>query len=525
MSESKRWLTRVTSNYTGLFVMLLTGLVTSRLLITTLGESAYGIFVLFGFAAGIGLMVEDIVRQSMIRELGHVYHEDPDRFPDALSGGFWLAGGATIVMILGYAVLWLCVPIMRVAPELHEPARWFILAKTIQSATIILSAPLFNMYMVLEYNAYFNLFKTLERVGMLLAACALLFLGVAGGPALIWFGFLTAALSGLATVGSTVGLAIRKPQLRPRAGRGLAFARSIFRSCMLNTVAITGVNSHVRVDALLLNLSHGLSANTAFGIAVQLTGYCRQIGAGLTRGLAAVSTRMTSRDGGEGIAWLIRQSTRTHMIVILPAVILVGLFTPELLVGWLGPTLREDPELLAMTVLICRVMLVGITVRTVTDPWIEILYGAGKLRSYFVLLVLAGVLNPVLALLLYRVLPEPISYIAPVTAFGIVFIVFHGIGLGRVLVREMDCPASTLLAALGRPTLMAGCGLLVYAAAILIGPAESLVYRLFAGLLFVLVYGLLVVRWCLSPREREVLGAIVRRITRRGPRRGKSSDA
>ncbi|MCZ6446313.1 MAG: hypothetical protein O6758_09020, partial [Planctomycetota bacterium] len=75
--------------------------------------------------------------------------------------------------------------------------------------------------------------------------------------------------------------------------------------------------------------------------------------------------------------------------------------------------------------MLVRIMTLGMIARAISDGWIRILYGAGHVRRYAPSILLGGIINPLLAVLLLRILPTPMRYTAVAWAYSGVLIIIH----------------------------------------------------------------------------------------------------
>ncbi|MCH2146717.1 MAG: hypothetical protein MK073_02730, partial [Phycisphaerales bacterium] len=66
-NEVHRALLRMASNYARLFISVTIGLLLVRIIISHWGNDAWALIALLGGTLGIAAMLQDIVRQSMIR--------------------------------------------------------------------------------------------------------------------------------------------------------------------------------------------------------------------------------------------------------------------------------------------------------------------------------------------------------------------------------------------------------------------------------------------------------------------------
>jgi O-antigen/teichoic acid export membrane protein len=277
------------------------------------------------------------------------------------------------------------------------------------------------------------------------------------------------------------------------------------------------MNLHVRIGALIMNLAFGLFGNVIFGLASVLTSYVRMIATGVTTGVDAVAGRLSASAGDNAVQRLAFHSTRLHGIVTFPAAVLVWMLAEPLLDLWLGRRIEEPLTTLPPTVTLVRIFMIGIAVRSISDGWMAILYGAGHIRRYAPAVLVGGVTSPALACLLLLVLPEPLRYTAVCWSFSAVMIVVHGCVIPWIGGKALGIGVAQMFAPLWRSlVLSAACAPVLLLASR--GIEEWNLVRLTAGVfIYAALYVALCVIFVMNGAERQrVARAVTRRISRLG---------
>lgn len=460
-TEASRAIIRIGANYARLGATFVLGIVLVPVLLGALGEDGFGLVALLGSSVGIAAMFQEITQQSLNRELGGALHDpDPAVFPVIYNSAYAVTLVAAMLSALAFGALALAAPLFEMPPELLNPARVFILWKGVHSSAAVLLAPTFNLYIVREKFLFANLWMVLDRAGLLAAAAILLALGVSDtrgvGVAIVAYGAISALLS-IAVVGVAVAMIfVREPAMRPRPTRATrAGVRSVLHTGFWNTLASVATNMHIRLDAIIINLQLGVFGNLLFGLAVQLTSYARMLTTGMTAGVDAVAARVGATRGDQGVRSLLRQSTRLHALAAFPAGIAMAMLAEPIIRVWVGARL-DDPDATApLAAAVVRILAVGMVVRSVSDGWVRLLYGAGHVRRVAPLIVAGGICNPVLAGALILLLPESVKYTAVAWAFSGALVAFHLGGIPIVTARCVDAPVREILAPCARPLLIA----------------------------------------------------------------------
>jgi O-antigen/teichoic acid export membrane protein len=452
-SEARRAFSRVGTNYLRLGVTVVLGLAIVPLLLGRLGPQAYGLIGLLGSTIGLAALVQGIVRESMVRELGHAYHQSRPQFVATYNAAILLCilvAGASAVL---FAIVWLAIPLLEIPPDLLRAARWLVVARGLETAVNIVFAPAQRMYIVTERMALGNAWGLADRVSRFLATIWILTLAASLAPpdALIVYAWIASLLVIASVIASVLMMAILEPATLPRPARATrAAARSILTVGGYNALTQLAGNLHLNVGQILLNLFLGLRVNAVFAIAITLAGYTRMTAMGVTGGIDAVAARLSARASSGAMAALLHNSTRLHALVALPVAAAVLVLAEPIIAVWLGNRL-PNPADAAMAANLARLVVLGMTVRAISDGWLKILYGAGHIRRYALVVVGAGVASPLLATLLLVALPEPVRYAGPAGAYATVLLVGYFGLIPRITARALNLGVAEVLAPLVRP--------------------------------------------------------------------------
>jgi hypothetical protein len=215
---------------------------------------------------------------------------------------------------------------------------------------------------------------------------------------------------------------------------------------------------------------------------------------------------------------LLNYTTRLHGAVAFPAGLGCFFLVEPFLHVWVGSRLVDPATQIPQIVNITRILIVAMTVRSISDGWTRVLYGAGHIRTYAPLLFIGSLFNPILSVALLMMYPD--WYTAPAWAHTGLFVTFHWLFLPRVIRNYINIGLRDTIFPLFRPLAAA-----LICSPILIWGMLNLRPGDLRGLaLVVLAYGvcLLPVSWLviLNRAERQrAIGAVRRRLP------GKSSNA
>jgi O-antigen/teichoic acid export membrane protein len=427
MSEVKRGFIRIASNYARLASTLLLGLVTVRVLLGTVGEDGYALVALAGATIGLGAMADGIVRGSLIRELGAVYHSgDAQAFARTYSSAFLLTLSGAAAGAMLYAAIFVALPYLGVPEAMLPAARVFVAAKALQSVLQIITAPTYNMYIITERMVQHNFWMVLDRASALAAALLLYIIPVESHDAVAVYGCLSA---GIAILLNLLACALRigsDGRLMPRPGlTRWRYARGMIHVGKWNALVLLSNNLHIRVNHLMLSIFLGLVPwNALFGFAVQLGGYIFQLGGGVAAGVEAVAARMSATGDVRMLRRLVYHSTRLHGLVAFPGLAVMFILAEPVLWVWVGDRMTNPDVMVPRAGTLLQILAVGFTVRALTSGWLAIFYGSGHVQAYALLLLVGGLANPLVAGLLLWLLPEPIRYTAVAWSFSGIFLLF-----------------------------------------------------------------------------------------------------
>lgn len=462
-SEARRALTRIGTNYVRLGISVVLGLAVVPLLLGRVGSEAYGLIGLLGSTIGIAALLQDVVKESMVRELGAAYHRDAEAAPgDAGSAEPFVPtyNGAVLLCLaisgltaLLFAGVWLAVPLLRIPPDLIGAARWLVVANGLETTVVIASAPAQRMYLVTERMVLANLWLLSDRVSRFIAVMWIISLaaGLARPEALVLYAWIASSIMILLVLTSSAVMMVLEPVTVPRPAAATRRAmRSLLTIGGYNTMTQLANHLHLRFGQILMNLFLGLHYNAVFAIAIVLASYTRMVATGMTGGVDAVAARLSTRAGHGQMRVLLRHSTRLHALVALPVAAVVLFLAEAVIEVWLGRRL-PNPAAAAMTANLARLVVLGVTARAIGDGWLKILYGAGHINRYARAVIGAGVATPIGAVILLWALPDPAKYLGPAISFSIVVLTLNLAIIPPIAARALGLTVSDVLTPVLRP--------------------------------------------------------------------------
>ena len=407
------------------------GIIIVPLQVKWLGIDGFGLIGLVGSSVGLGMMFQDMMRSSMVRELGAAWHKnDKGIFRAAYAASFQTSFGVTLITALFFAGIISILPYMNIKESWIAPAQWITMCEGLATCIIVLASPSVSMLVVREYFFWHNLWTVLRRSAYLIATVIpfLILKEPDITKGLYQYGTIVFIINASVTALVVIGFALTDKQMIPTCkGADKDSLKKVVSTFGWNSGVVVAMNLHERIANFIMNLFFGLWGNAIFSLALRLVSYIRMTTLGLTFGLDAVSARISSTKNGDSMKNMFRHSTRMLGFIAFPAMIIVFVFVEPLLRMWVGKSVSDPAAMLPPTEVLVRIMVIGLTCRAISDGWMKLFYGAGFINRYAPYVFAGGLFNPLLAILFIFALPENTSYTGAAIAYSIVFLVVHTI--------------------------------------------------------------------------------------------------
>lgn len=458
-------LPRVASNFGRLGVNLLMGLVLLPVLLGWLGDEWYGLYQLGIGSVGLAMLFDEVTRSSLIRELARAHHaDDADDFKRVYNTGLALAVAAATLSAGAFAALYFIVPSMNIRPEMQGAARAMVLAEGAASFLGTLLSPISNMYLVTFRFIADNFWQVVRRSSYVVSALVCAYVLKIQDPAEGFTTFILLAngitIASLLLASAQIIAADRRLVPRPEWCSWTTL-KVIWPTVVWNTLFNLAMNFYERTAGILMNMFFGLQGNAVWGVALQLASYVRMASLGVNSGIDSVSAKISVEHGehGERMSALVRYGTVLHALVAIPvAVLIFGLAQP--IVGlWVGRHL--DPAQTQQAAVLTQILLIPVTVRSISDCWTRILYGAGFVARFAKVVLIGGIINPILsfALLKFAPFPPEVGLYVPALTFAGVYSFFHFFLLPIITVRCLRTRRREIFLPMLRPAIAGVIGL------------------------------------------------------------------
>lgn len=460
--ELKRGLVRVLTNYTRLLTTLALGIAVVPLTIAWLGDEAFGLISLLGANIGLGATIRKIIQQSLVRELGAIYHAGDEKFAKGYTAICAIAAICAFLTLLSFAAMYFLIPVFNIPPQFTVAAGWFIIGQGAKNTTMVILAPILNMYLVTERFIGYNIWTVADRTANILSVLILGYLLAVESPAtgLTAHGMLWGFISIIVMTTAAAYIMTKIPGLMLRfRGADKETKSEILATFSWNTGVQVAMNLHEQIPPILMNLFIGPLANAAWGVGFRLVSYIRMATTGVQFGSDAVSARLASHESSsesrKQLQGLINIQTRLTAMIAMPAAVLVFFYARPIFELWIGRQINAYDQVMPTAVIIARILSFAILARSVSDSWLIVLYGAGFVKRYAPLVIIGGFIAPVGAVTLMLLGPDSMTPYAPAVMFTVAFSTFHLIGIPIITGRCLHISGIRLLLGLWRPILAA----------------------------------------------------------------------
>ncbi len=357
-----------------LFMMFL-GLFTSRIVLSSLGETDYAIYNVVGGVVAMFSIISGTLNAAVSRfitfEMGKGENAQLNKvYSTAVTIQLIIA--AVIIILAEPAGLWFIDNKMTIAPERIPAARWVLQFSLLSFVINLMSVPQMASITAHEKMSAYAYIGILD--GSLRFAVALI-ISRTMSDRLVFYSFLMflSVLSVRFSYGWYCRRNFEECRYRPVIDKGLL--KEMFSFAGWNFIGVTSGVLRDHGGNILVNVFAGLSVNTARAVALQLNGAVQSF---VTNFMTAVNPQITkSYASGEReyMVSLVMKSARMSYYLLLLLVLPVFFNSGFLLELWL----KEVPEASDIFV---RLFLVLSLSECLSNPLMTSALATGKIRDY-----------------------------------------------------------------------------------------------------------------------------------------------
>ena len=374
-SRGKRIARNTLMLYFRMFVLLLIGLYTSRIVLAALGEDDYGVYNVIGGVVSMFAIISGTMNAAVSRfitfELGKGAEAQLKKvYSTAVV--IQLSIALLIVLLAEPAGLWFIEHRMSIAPERIQAAKWVLHFSLFAFAVNIMSVPQMAMITAHEKMSAYAVIGLLD--GMLRLGVALAVMH-AGFDRLIFYAALMALSVTLVRLAYGVYCRRNFSDCRFSPIFDSSLLKEMFSFAGWNVIGVTSGVLRDHGGNLLINIFFNTAVNAARGIAIQLNGALQGF---VTNFMTAVNPQITKSYASgdrEYLFSLIRKATRMSFYLMLILALPVLFNTEYFLELWL----KDVP---AHACLFVRLILLLTLSECISNPMMTAQLATGNIRDY-----------------------------------------------------------------------------------------------------------------------------------------------
>ena len=378
--------------YVRMFVLMLVGLYTSRVVLNALGETDYGVYSVVGGVVAMFSMISGALNSAVSRfitfELGK---NNPERLNRVYctSVNIQLILALIVVLLAEPIGLWFIENKMTIDPARIPAATWVLHFSLLSFVINLMSVPQMasiTAHEKMSAYAYIGILDGLLRLGVAFMIVSAPF------DRLVYYAMLMAGVVLIVRLTYGIYCRIHFPECRYRFVFDRPLVKEMFAFAGWNFIGVTSGVLRDHGGNILVNLFAGPVVNAARGVAVQLNGAVQSF---VTNFMTAVNPQITKSYAAGDYKYvfaLIGKSSRMSFYLLSLMAIPI-IFNADLLLQiWL----KEVP---GHTTLFVQLFLMFALSESLSLPLITAMLATGRIRNYQ--LVVGGI----------QLLNLPVSYI------------------------------------------------------------------------------------------------------------------
>lgn len=385
ISDNKRMAKNTVYMYARMFVTMLIGLYTSRVVLASLGFEDYGLYnVVGGIIAMFGFLNGAMTNTTSRYITFYLGKNNLKRLQDVFSTAFYIhLLIAVIIVVLGETIgLWYVFEKLVVPEGRFMAAMWLYQFTIITAAANIISVPFNASIIAHEKMSTYAILAIIDSVSKLVIAISIVHVPF---DRLIYYGLMIMLVQLMNNAICWVYCTKRFEGVRIK----ILFDRPLFKEMF----GFTGWNlfgnfSHVFFTQglnLILNFFCGTAVNAARGIAVQVEGVVRQFATNIQTAINPQIIKSYAQSENDRFFSLIFASSRYCFYLLFLLALPIILEADFLLTLWLG----VFPE---HTINFLRITLVTVTLEALVTPMFMANLASGKVKIYQIVMCVISVL-------------------------------------------------------------------------------------------------------------------------------------
>ena len=361
--------------YIRMFALMLVGLYTSRVVLSALGETDFGIYNVVGGVVSMFTVISGSLNSAVSRyitfELGKGAESRLGKvYSTAVTIQFLLV--LLIVIIAEPIGLWFISNEMTISPDRVTAARWVFHLSLLSFAVNLMSVPQMAAITAHEKMSAYAWIGILDGVLRLVVA---LLIRHSGSDRLVFYAMLMCVAVIVVRICYWMYCRYSFSECRYRPVFDMSLIREMFSFAGWSFIGAASGVFRDHGGNILVNLFSGPAVNAARGVALQLNGAVQGF---VTNFMTAVNPQITKSYAAGDHAYmfsLIRKSSRMSFYLLFILALPVIIYADDILDVWL----KEVPE---HSVLFVRLFLVFTLSESVSSPLVTAQLATGKIRDY-----------------------------------------------------------------------------------------------------------------------------------------------
>jgi O-antigen/teichoic acid export membrane protein len=428
------------SNYVGKFINMGAWLILTPFILSQLGDTMYGLWVLVGSVVAYGFLLDFGIAGAITKYTAEFRAKEAgDEARSLIATALWLYTGLGLFIILVSLLIAPLFPaIFNVAEAERETAVWLVLLSGIGVGITI---PCTTTTAVLRGLQRFDLINLIGVVATLFSAGATVVVLLLGGGAI-----------GLVMVGIIVTLLTQIPsiwfiyRIAPELRFGWQGAnRSLFRTVASysSSIFVMNLGGHLesKTDEIVIGGFLPISAVTPYNLARKLSTLPQTMAEQFLMLLLPMASEIHAKNDPAQLRFLYIVSTRVTLAVFLPVGLTLIILAQPVLTIWVGAVYAEYAYLLI-------ILVIASLIDTSQWPAGFVLQGMAKHHPLATMTIASGIGNLVLSIILVNyigLLGVALGTLIPTTVICIGFVAPYAmrvIGVsGQEMVTQVLLPA------------------------------------------------------------------------------------
>lgn len=436
-SNSRRVAKNTLLLYVRMLLLMFIGLITSRVILSSLGIEDYGTYNAVGGVVILFTLLSNSIAQAISRFITFELGKGGERLKEIFAASVWVQAGLALLLtiLVNTLGLWFLLEKMSI-PEGRMNAAVWVLEFSLITLIINLFAVPYNATIIAhEKMGAFAVISLIEGAMKLMVAAAI---WLCPGDKLIIYAILMAAVALIVRLSYATYCRRHFEESRGRKKmperalvRELAgFAGWNFFGSSAFVINTHGIN-------LLVNVFFGVSVNAARGIAAQVEGIVKQFATNFLTALNPQITKSFAADNRNYCFELVTKGARYTYIILLLFAIPFAFEAETLLNLWLGAG-----KVAPFSALFVRLTIVGIMVDMVCNPLLTLELAYGKIRNYYLITGAIAYLALPVTWVLFKWTSAP-EWTPYVVFIGIYFLV--DVAKLTILKHQVDFPVGQFL--------------------------------------------------------------------------------